>query len=224
VGPADGREQRETLALVPWIVANGSACLLGHGDNTCPARRSSRSTGSVSKPGIAEVPMGMSVRSWSTFRRSRQREGGPCRWAGRRISPARRRLDTLYTTDGLKEKGAIVGSGSMVVVGPGTCIVDMATLLLRYLSDESCGKTIPGRIGVRRLYELGQRATNGLSKPNDGKWPQRLPRTFAMAPCAGSNGWRPTRSCPGCDTLPMNSKHTWCAVSARPVYATQFES
>ena len=37
----------------------------------------------------------------------------------------------------------------------------MATLLLRYLSDESCGKTIPCRIGMRRLYEIGQRATTG---------------------------------------------------------------
>jgi NADH:ubiquinone oxidoreductase subunit F (NADH-binding) len=63
--------------------------------------------------------------------------------------------------------GAVWGSGSLVVVDDSTCIVDMATLLLRYLSDESCGKTIPCRIGVRRLYELGQRATTGLSKPTD---------------------------------------------------------
>src|SRR3712207_719586 len=50
----------------------------------------------------------------------------------------------------------------------------MATLLLRYLADESCGKTIPCRIGVRRLYELGQRATTGLSKPNDPVVAQQL--------------------------------------------------
>jgi NADH:ubiquinone oxidoreductase subunit F (NADH-binding) len=41
----------------------------------------------------------------------------------------------------------------------------------RYLADESCGKTIPCRIGLRRLYELGRRATEGLSKPSD---PQTL--------------------------------------------------
>ena len=50
----------------------------------------------------------------------------------------------------------------------------MATLLLRYLSDESCGKTIPCRIGVRRLYELGQRATMGLSKPTDAALAETL--------------------------------------------------
>jgi NADH-quinone oxidoreductase subunit F len=43
----------------------------------------------------------------------------------------------------------------------------MATLMTRFLSDESCGKTIPCRIGVRRLYEIGSRATNGLARPSD---------------------------------------------------------
>jgi NADH:ubiquinone oxidoreductase subunit F (NADH-binding) len=45
----------------------------------------------------------------------------------------------------------------------------MATLLERYLSDESCGKTIPCRIGVRRLYEIGRRATEGLARPVDSE-------------------------------------------------------
>jgi NADH:ubiquinone oxidoreductase subunit F (NADH-binding) len=43
----------------------------------------------------------------------------------------------------------------------------MATLMTRFLSDESCGKTIPCRIGVRRLYEIGSRATTGLARPTD---------------------------------------------------------
>jgi NADH:ubiquinone oxidoreductase subunit F (NADH-binding) len=45
----------------------------------------------------------------------------------------------------------------------------MATTLERFLSDESCGKTIPCRIGLRRLYEIGQRATTGLSRPSDAQ-------------------------------------------------------
>ena len=164
----------ETLALVPWIVANGSAAFAGIGDDTAPGTTLIQVTGSVSKPGIAEVPLGMSVRKLVDLfggvgEAKAVLVGGP---AGGFLPPAE--LDTLYTTDGLKAKGAIVGSGSIVVVDESTCIVDMATLLLRYLSDESCGKTIPCRIGVRRLYELGQRATNGLSKPNDGEMAETL--------------------------------------------------
>ena len=61
------------------------------------------------------------------------------------------------------------GSGSVLAVGPETCLVEMATTLERFLSDEACGKTIPCRIGLRRLYEMGQRATLGLARPDDAK-------------------------------------------------------
>lgn len=169
----------ETLALVPWIVANGSAAFAQVGDDTQPGTTLIQITGAVARPGIAEVPLGMSVRrlldlaggarSGATGRMKAVFVGGP---AGGFLPPTE--LDTLYTPDALSAKGAIWGSGSIVVVDDSTCIVDMATLLLRYLSDESCGKTIPCRIGVRRLYELGQRATTGLSKPTDAALAETL--------------------------------------------------
>ncbi len=169
----------ETLALVPWIVANGSAAFAGIGDDTQPGTTLIQITGAVEKPGIAEVPLGMSIRrlldlaggarSGKAGKLKAVLVGGP---AGGFLPASE--LDTLYTPAALAEKGAIWGSGSIVVVDESTCIVDMATLLLRYLSDESCGKTIPCRIGVRRLYELGQRATMGLSKPSDAALAETL--------------------------------------------------
>ena len=95
--------------------------------------------------------------------------GGP---AGGLLPPAE--LDTLYTPAALTEKGAIMGSGTVVVAGAQTCLVDMATLLERFLSDESCGKTIPCRIGLRRLYEIGRRATEGIARPVDSQVLQDL--------------------------------------------------
>ena len=162
----------ETLALVPWIVASGAAAFVEIGDDAYPGTTLVQITGAVAKPGIAEVPLGMSVRelldlsggtrSAAAGKLKAVLVGGP---VGGFLPPSE--LDTLYTPEALAEAGAVVGSGSLVVVDESTCIVDMATLLLRYLSDESCGKTIPCRIGVRRLYELGHRATTGLSKPSD---------------------------------------------------------
>jgi NADH:ubiquinone oxidoreductase subunit F (NADH-binding) len=164
----------ETLCLVPWIVDNGSAAFADIGDSAQPGTTLVQVTGAVAKPGIAEVPLGMSLRRLLDIFGSGKKVkavlvGGP---EGGFLPPSE--LDTLYTPDALAEKGAIWGSGSMVVVDDSTCIVDMATLLLRYLSDESCGKTIPCRIGVRRLYELGQRATMGLSKPTDSDLAETL--------------------------------------------------
>lgn len=162
----------ETLALVPWIVANGAAKFADIGDDAYPGTTLIQITGAVAKPGIAEVPLGMSLRKLLDLSGSARSAaasklkavlvGGP---AGGFLPASE--LDTLYTPESLGQVGCVWGSGSLVVVDESTCIVDMATLLLRYLSDESCGKTIPCRIGVRRLYELGQRATTGLSKPTD---------------------------------------------------------
>jgi NADH:ubiquinone oxidoreductase subunit F (NADH-binding) len=169
----------ETLSLVPWIVANGSAAFAGIGDDTLPGTTLIQITGAVEKPGIAEVPLGMSLRRLLELAGGARSSGGGKLKAVLVGGPAggflpANELDTLYTPEALAEKNAIVGSGSIVVVDGSTCLVDMATLLLRYLSDESCGKTIPCRIGVRRLYELGQRATMGLSKPSDAALAETL--------------------------------------------------
>ena len=159
----------ETLSLVPWIVSNGAAAFAQIGDEANPGTTLVQLSGAVDKPGIVEVPLGMSLRRLVSLAGARADAkavlvGGP---AGGFLPPAE--LDTLYTPAALAEMGAIWGSGSIVVCGPETCLVDMATTLERYLSDESCGKTIPCRIGVRRLYEMGRRATTGLARPSDAQ-------------------------------------------------------
>jgi NADH:ubiquinone oxidoreductase subunit F (NADH-binding) len=157
----------ETLSLVPWIVSNGAAAFADIGDSDNPGTTLVQISGAIGTPGIVEVPLGMSLRRLLDVAggfgvAKALLVGGP---AGGFLPPTE--LDTLYTAPALNEKGAIWGSGSIVVAGPETCLVDMATTLERYLSDESCGKTIPCRIGVRRIYETGMRATTGLSRPTD---------------------------------------------------------
>ena len=60
-----------------------------------------------------------------------------------------------------------MGSGSVVIADDRACIVDLARLLTRFSADEACGKTIPCRIGLRRLYEIGDRIATGRPKPTD---------------------------------------------------------
>jgi NADH:ubiquinone oxidoreductase subunit F (NADH-binding) len=175
----------ETLAHVPWIVANGAKAFADIGDTENPGTTLIQISGAIGTPGIVEVPLGMSVRKLLDIAGGLGKGkavlvGGP---AGGFLPPAE--LDTLYTTTALNEKGAIWGSGSLVVAGAETCLVDMATTLERYLSDESCGKTIPCRIGVRRIYETGMRATNGLSRPTDPQILQDLAADVRAAALCG---------------------------------------
>jgi NADH:ubiquinone oxidoreductase subunit F (NADH-binding) len=60
-----------------------------------------------------------------------------------------------------------MGSGAIVAADKRACIVDLARLLTRFCADEACGKTIPCRIGLRRVSEIGDRVATGLPRPTD---------------------------------------------------------
>ena len=76
-------------------------------------------------------------------------------------------LDTPYTFAALRDAGAHVGSGSVVVVDDRTDLVELVGVLTRFCSNEACGKTIPCRIGTRRLAEIVGRREDGLLRPVD---------------------------------------------------------
>jgi NADH:ubiquinone oxidoreductase subunit F (NADH-binding) len=160
----------ETLAAVPWIMANGPAAYAGIGDVNMPGTTLVQVTGAVATPGIVEVPTGTPL-----GRIVGELAGGPRKGVtlkallvgGPTGGFLPLELDVPYTSAALAEHGAVMGSGTIVALDDSICLFDMATLLQRFLSDESCGKTIPCRIGVRRLYEIGLRATAGLARPTD---------------------------------------------------------
>lgn len=159
-----------TLGAVGWILANGADVYAAIGDPSTPGTTLVQVAGAVEEPGIAEVPTGTRLREIvdlagqmaSGHRLKAVVVGGP---TGGILPP--RELDTPYTHASLREVGAHVGSGSILVADERACVVDLATLLTRYCADEACGKTIPCRIGLRRLAEIGERAASGHARPND---------------------------------------------------------
>jgi NADH:ubiquinone oxidoreductase subunit F (NADH-binding) len=141
-----------------------------------PATADSRGTvlvqvsGSVANPGLAEVPLGTTLREIVALAGGVAAShtikailvGGPS--GG--ILPAAA-LDTPYEFDALEAAGAHMGSGSVVVVDERTCLVDLASVLTRFCADEACGKTIPCRIGLRRLAEIGARICEGQPRGDE---------------------------------------------------------
>ena len=159
----------ETLAAVPWIVANGSSAYAAIGSPDAPGTTLIQLSGAIRRPGIVEVPLGTTLREvvevvggGSTGAFKAVLVGGPS--GG--FLPAES-LDTPIGFGELAAAGAILGSGTIVVADQSTCLVDLSALLTRYLNDEACGKTIPCRIGTRRLAELGQGFCTGRSRPTD---------------------------------------------------------
>jgi len=158
----------QTLAAIPWIIANGAEAFAAIGSKASPGTVlvSVRSPGGS---GVAEVPMGTSLREIvglagrdATKGLKALLVGGPS--GG--ILPAAL-ADTGYEYDALRSVGAHMGSGAIVAADKRACIVDLARLLTRYCADEACGKTIPCRIGLRRVSEIGDRVATGLPRPTD---------------------------------------------------------
>ncbi|HXG25810.1 MAG TPA: NADH-ubiquinone oxidoreductase-F iron-sulfur binding region domain-containing protein [Candidatus Binatia bacterium] len=159
----------QTLAAVPWIIRNGAGTFAKVGLGGAPGTILVDVRG-LEASGIAEVPLGTPLESivglggkpGAGRRIKAVVVGGP---TGGILPPSE--LKTPYTFDDLRAAGAHIGSGSVVVADDRACIVDLARLLTRYAADEACGKTIPCRIGLRRLAEIGERLTTGTSRGGD---------------------------------------------------------
>ncbi len=159
----------QTLATVPWIVRNGADAFRAVGTPDCPGTILIQVRGPESA-GIAEVPFGTKLRDVAQLGGSLAAGralkayvvGGP---SGGILPPDAG--ETPYTFEALRAAGAHVGSGSVIVADDRACIVDLARVLTRYCADEACGKTIPCRIGTRRLSEIGDRLAAGTSRAGD---------------------------------------------------------
>ncbi|MBA3877556.1 MAG: NADH-quinone oxidoreductase subunit F [Anaerolinea sp.] len=159
----------QTLAAIPWILVHGADAFAKIGAADCPGTILVQIRG-AGRSGVAEVPLGTPLRQIAAL-------AGPL-GAGRSVKAVlvggpsggilpSDALDIPYTFDALRAAGAHVGSGSVIVADDRACIVDLARVLTRYCADEACGKTIPCRIGTRRLSEIGDRLAAGTARAGD---------------------------------------------------------
>ena len=160
----------QTLAAVPTILSGGIAGFAETDARTFAGTVLVQISGAVARPGVAEVPFGVTLREVLDVaggvpgprRLKAVLVGGPS--GG--ILPASV-LGVGFDHDSLEKAGAHVGSGSIVVLDQHSCVVDLAAVLTRFCADEACGKTIPCRIGLRRLAEIGARICEGQPRGDE---------------------------------------------------------
>ncbi|MCX6926091.1 MAG: NAD(P)H-dependent oxidoreductase subunit E, partial [Verrucomicrobia bacterium] len=148
----------ETLAMVPWIIRHGAAAFASMGTATSKGTKVFSLAGKVRRAGLIEVPMG------TTLRQIVEQIGGGVA-AGRTFKAVQiggpsggcvpaRLADTPVDYESLREIGAIIGSGGMVVLDDTSCMVDIARYFLQFTQNQSCGKCTFCRIGTKRMLEL----------------------------------------------------------------------
>ena len=161
----------ETFANVPLILNNGASWFSNIGTENSKGTKIFSLTGKIKQAGLVEVPMGTSIRDivfsmgGGIQKRKRFKAvqiGGP---SGGCIPESL--LDSPVDFESLKEAGAMMGSGSFVVVDETTCMVDMARFFLDFCAKESCGKCPPCRIGTTLMLDILNRITSGEGEEKD---------------------------------------------------------
>jgi NADH-quinone oxidoreductase subunit F len=83
--------------------------------------------------------------------------------------------------DELTKAGSMMGSGGMIVMDEDTCMVDVARYFIDFLTDESCGKCVPCREGLRQMHKILTNITKGKGKEGDIELLEELAETAKEA-------------------------------------------
>lgn len=169
----------ETWANIPAIINRGSKWFtsIGTGDVSESPWGGSKGTkvfsltGKVNNTGLIEVPMGITLREiifdiGGGIKNGKKfkcvQTGGP---SGGFLPE--KLLDLHVDFDALTKAGSMMGSGGMIVGDEETCMVDMAKYFISFLQEESCGKCIPCRGGLRCMLSILEKITEGKGEERD---------------------------------------------------------
>jgi NADH-quinone oxidoreductase subunit F len=179
----------ETLALAPWIVRHGAEKFAALGTTKSKGTKVFALAGKIRRGGLIEVPMG------TTLREIVEKIGGGAA-EGRRIKAVQiggpsggcvpaSLMDLPVDYESLREAGAIMGSGGMVVLDDSSCMVDIARYFLRFTQDQSCGKCTFCRVGTKRMLDILDKLCAGKAQRAQLDELERLARQVSAGSLCG---------------------------------------
>jgi bidirectional [NiFe] hydrogenase diaphorase subunit len=160
----------ETFANITPILREGGDWLSSIGTERSKGTKVFALTGSVKRPGLIEVPMGITLREIvfdiggipDSKHFKAVQTGGP---SGGCIPEEH--LDIRVDYESLAKVGSFMGSGGMIVMDKSSCMVDVAKFFVEFCMSESCGKCIPCRVGTAQMYHLLNKITKGEASLDD---------------------------------------------------------
>ncbi|MFH1651690.1 MAG: NADH-ubiquinone oxidoreductase-F iron-sulfur binding region domain-containing protein, partial [Chloroflexota bacterium] len=155
----------KTLGYIRHIINRGAAWFREIGNGSSPGTAVFALAGKVVNTGLVEVPMGTTLRQ-IIFDVGSGVPGGKKFKAVQIGGPSggclpEKALDVPVDFDSLREWGAMMGSGGMVVLDEDDCMVEIARYFLEFTQRESCGKCTPCRLGTKQMLETLDGITRG---------------------------------------------------------------
>ena len=178
----------ETLAATVAILNMGVEQWHKLGTAGSPGTKWFCVSGRVLRPGVYEVPFGLTVRqliqmAGGVIGKEVQAVllGGA---AGVFIGP--RRLDTPLTYEDAKAQGFPIGSGVIMVFDEAVDLREIMYMLTRFFAHESCGKCYPCALGTQRQMEIIERILRyGGPRPDDKKDLREIGLTMTQTSLCG---------------------------------------
>jgi NADH-quinone oxidoreductase subunit F len=161
----------ETFANVPLILKNGGAWYAAIGAPSAPGPRLFGVSGHVKRPGVFELPSGVSLRELIYEHAGGMLGNRPLKAVipGGSSVPVLRadQIDVTMDPDGLKTVGTMVGSAGVIVMDDSVCMVKAILNLTQFYAHESCGQCTPCREGTTWMKKIITRIEAGNGKPGD---------------------------------------------------------
>ena len=161
----------QTLATIPKILEKGAKWYADFGTEKSPGTLIFSISGHVNKPGNYELPLGISFEEVIDVaggvldgkKLKAVIPGG----SSTKVLPAEIIQDCTMDYESLQDADSALGTGAMVVISEGTCMVELLKRISRFYYAESCGQCTPCREGTGWLYRILERITNGQGKESD---------------------------------------------------------
>jgi len=175
----------ETWANIPLIINRGADWFTQYGTETSKGTKIFSLVGKINNTGLVEVPMGITLKD-IIYKIGGGIPGGKKFKAVQTGGPSggcipEELLDLEVGFDELSKVGSMMGSGGMIVMDEDTCMVDVARYFLNFLTDESCGKCVPCREGIRQMLKLLTNITQGKGREGDIELLEELSETAKEA-------------------------------------------
>lgn len=151
----------ETLACIPWVVANGGAAFAAIGRGRSTGTKLVSLDGFFNRPGIYEVDMGTPLRVVTDELGGGFRSGVKAMHIGGPLGglvPVDKIDSLTIDFESFSQAGFLLGHASVVCLPDSYPVISYIEHLFQFTAHESCGKCFPCRLGSTRGYEMVAKA------------------------------------------------------------------
>jgi NADH:ubiquinone oxidoreductase subunit F (NADH-binding) len=190
----------ETLAYVPAILSKGPDWFKSQGVNGAMGLKWIGVSGDVARPGVFEARMGMTYLEVFNQLAGGMKDGKrlkafapsgpsfgiyPASMAGLRLDWSTRVEMPPVAGQPKPPELGILGSGAIIGIADGACVLDLALGFVRFFRNESCGKCVPCRVGSQKMADIVELMTQGNATGEDLETIDRLADTLNMTSICG---------------------------------------